>query len=178
MFKSKQDKLVALCENDEVVSSFYHYLCEEVDITITNFQKERPITEEYQKIQKMTLSNPIKFLLSYKHKIQWRQYNKKFIALFKMKDIYTYYKCFCAETHITSYNKDQFFYEIINEDSNIVKCIYQGRDNIRINQEHFNIWMNKFEKLDKSDELEIIDDDLFGIQDDEDSQADTEESIV
>lgn len=170
------DQLASLCEDDEVVSSFYHYLCEEVDITISNFQKERPITEEYQKIQKMTLSNPIKFLLSYKHEIRWRQYNKKFIALFQMKDIYCFYKMFCIESQITPYNKDQFFYEIMNEDSKITKCTYHGNLCIRIYQEEFNIWINKFEKLDKSDELDEIDESLFGIQDDVDSQADTEEN--
>ena len=83
---------------------------------------------------------------------------------------------FCAESQITPYNKDQFFYEIINEDSKITKCKFHGLFHIRIYQEEFENWINKFEKLDKSDELEEIDENLFGIQDEVDSQASTEES--
>ena len=50
------------CKNDEVLSAFYHYLLEEVDDE-TEFQKTRPITAIYKKLQKVNLSNPIKYLM-------------------------------------------------------------------------------------------------------------------
>jgi len=37
------------CEDDMAISSFYHYLLEEVDITIKNFQKDRPKQKNIRK---------------------------------------------------------------------------------------------------------------------------------
>jgi hypothetical protein len=52
-----------MCNSDEGVSSFYHYFKEDVKIIIQDFQKSRPITKEYMKLQKMNTPNPIKFFL-------------------------------------------------------------------------------------------------------------------
>ena len=51
------NNLANICTNEEAISSFYHYLLEEVKITITDFQKSRPITTEYKRIQKLNINN-------------------------------------------------------------------------------------------------------------------------
>jgi hypothetical protein len=55
------NKLAECCNNDIIISSFYHYLKEEIKITITNFQKTRPITKEYEAIKRMNAPNILNF---------------------------------------------------------------------------------------------------------------------
>lgn len=152
------NKLCSLCENEEVVSSFYHYLCEEVEITVTNFQKTRPITDEYKRIQKLNVSNPIRFMMSIKDDFVWKSYKGRVLSIKKTKDLYSLYKNFCETTNVKAFNKEAFFYKIINEDSKIQKCVSHGYECVRIMKDEYINWFNTFEYLDKNEEIERIDD--------------------
>ena len=57
-------KLSDCFNDDKVMSSLYHYLKEEVKITITNFQTSRPITKEYEVKKRMNNKNYIHNLLN------------------------------------------------------------------------------------------------------------------
>jgi len=96
--------------HEDFDSSLYHYLKEEVQITITNFQTSRPKTEEYNEIKKRNLSNVIKFLCDKYEAFYWRKERNsdRDISVSKKGDLYSTYKSYCEQNKYTAYNYSSF----------------------------------------------------------------------
>ena len=156
------DILFNACSSDIGVSSLYHYFMEEVDIIITNFQNTRPITQEYKKIQKMNISNPIKFFLDEKYTFTFKKSCKidDHVYIVKKTLFYKRYTDFCDKCKIKSFNKEAFYYEIKNEISNIDDCIFAGNKCIKIFKKSMDKWLLPFINLEKQSEI-VIDEDYF-----------------
>jgi hypothetical protein len=171
--------LVAICKSDEGVSSFYHYFKEEVNITIENFQIERPITEEYMKIQKLNTPNPIKFLLEFKE-LEYRKYKGEENAVVKRTRLYMLYKEYCDMNKFQSYNKDGFESRIVTNETGISLCTFHGQNVYKFNKETYQKWLEQYKKLD-GDVEDIVFDDEEGLEkylwlEDEDDKPKTEET--
>ena len=150
--------LVLLCQNDKIVSSFYHYLTEMVEIEPQmNFQETRPITDEYKRIQQIHLANPIKFLLEYQYSMNFRKSTKEdaFVYLENVSEFYKAYKNFCLKCGFKEFTKDPFLFKIMNKESQIEKCIYKGCDNIRIKKKPFVEWLKQYQNL-ETKKLNIV----------------------
>jgi hypothetical protein len=152
------NKLADCLNDDKIISSFYHYLKEEVEITISNFQVSRPITKEYEAIKRMNAPNYIKFLIDLENdemrKLEYRKYKGELTAIKKITEFYNSYKSWCENFKYSSFNKSQFEERLTAENSGIVKCIYEGNKCFRFNQIKYNEFMAKHQE--KPEEIEIM----------------------
>ena len=154
------------CVNDDkIISSFYHYLKEEVKITISNFQKSRPITKEYQALKRLNTPNYIKFLIDVEdnNDFDYRKYKGEQTAIYKVSGLYNNYKLWCENSKFSPYNKSQFEERLLNEETGIIKCVYEGNKCYRINKNKFIDYINKHKG--NNEELEEIQNNNF--EDDE-----------
>jgi len=154
------NRLGALCENDVAISSFYHYLLEEVKITITNFQKDRPITEEYKKVQLLHVPNCICFMISIKNTLDWKLYNHREICLLRQHSLYLDYKRYCEGCKITPYSKKNFYFDIVCGTNGIMKATKDGCEAIRLEKTQYEEWIRKYTIL----ECEIDEENYDGIE--------------
>lgn len=150
--------LGALCENDDAISSFYHYLLEEVDITIKNFQKDRPITEEYKKVQQLHIPNCVSYMIDIGDTLNWHPYNERTVCLLKTSDLYRNYKTYCESCKITPYSKKNFIFDIVCERSGIMKCTYHGRECVRLLKPEYDAWIGSYKDLECEMDLDNYDD--------------------
>lgn len=159
------NNLIDICNTDEFASALYHYLLEEIDITIKNFQKTRPITKEYNKIKIRNLPNVIKFLTSGDLVLTYRKARGKdeYIDCITQKNIYEKYKMFCEKFKYTPYNLDGFNAQLLKKDNGISEVINRGvRGSFRFNKDVYEKWLSKFEndciefndEFDEEDEFE------------------------
>ena len=151
------EKLYDVCMTDEAVSSLYYYLLEEVKITIMNFQKDRPITKEYKKIQAVNIPNPFKFLISLENTLKFRKVKNsdEKVVLFTKKELYEKYKDYCEEQKKQPFPHDTFYYKILNDTGfKIVK--QEGYQKIRIIKTVYEDWIKKYKDLE--DEIEECND--------------------
>lgn len=160
--------LVDTIEHEDFASSLYHYLLEEVEITITNFQKSRPITKEYNNIKSRNLPNVIKFLKSYKQNIKYRKVrdSNENVSCIKDTDVFTTYKNFCENYKYGAYNKDGFEAYILKKDTGISRVRSHSQEKIRFEKTKFEKWLNKFETETVAEEDDYEDE----FQDDSDDE--------
>jgi len=154
------NKLGELCEDDKAISSFYHYLLEEVEITIKNFQKDRPITEEYKKVQQLHIPNCVSYMININDTLNWKLYKGKSISILKITDLYKKYKTYCEDCKITSYSKKNFLFDIVCGRSGILKCTHDGYDCIRLLKPEYEAWIAEYTSL----ECEVDEENYDGIE--------------
>jgi hypothetical protein len=104
------DALTDSIAHEDFDSSLYHYLKEEVHITITNFQNTRPQTQEYEDIRKRNLPNVIKFLADRYKGFDYRKGRGEEgdISCIEKKELYSMYKIYCEVCKYTAYNFTAF----------------------------------------------------------------------
>ena len=149
------DELADVCKNDEALSAFYHYLIEEVSKEDINFQKTRPITAIYKKLQRVNLSNPIKFLINLNDtKITYKKYQDKDFHLYKPSDLYIEYKTFCMINKYEAFQLDQFESKITEkEDNGIKKGIFHKSKVFRIYRDEFEAYIKSFNCLEDLEDM-------------------------
>jgi hypothetical protein len=150
--------LVNDLKDDVVLSAFYHYLIDEIDCPENfDFQKTRPKTSLYKKLQRVNLPNPIKYLLSIKDGFEYIKYKGETYAKIKCNYLYDKYRDWCLKYKYEVFNLENFETKIIDDDKNgIKKCKDRNKFNIyKINKELFESAMKKYDDL---EELEEIDD--------------------
>ena len=155
------NKLAEIYNNDKAISALYYYLLEEVKITINNFQKERPITEEYKKVQQLYTPNIVSFCISIADTLEWRNYDGKEMILLKIGDTYKKYKLFCEECKIIPLIKKNFLFDFVCDRSSIVKCRSSGYDCFRLLKTEFEKWIGDYKSLEP--DVEDYDDYVFPI---------------
>ena len=157
------NKLARVCMDEEAISSFYHYLKEEVKITITDFQKSRPITLEYKRIQKLNINNVYKFLSDY-NEIIYKNYKGVSSSVIQKGFLYTKYKLWCENVLLKPYNKPNFEERLLIEFSGITECLYEGNKSFRFTEIPYKLWLKQWQILDDDiekvtkEEVEFIDD--------------------
>ena len=149
--------LGGLCEDDMAISSFYHYLLEEVDITIKNFQKDRPITEEYKKVQQLHIPNCVSYMITRNDTLQWKIYKGRSVCLLKTSDLYKSCKIYCEDCKITPYSKKNFIFDIVCGRSGILKCTHGGYECIRLLKPEYEAWIGEYKSLECEMDLENYD---------------------
>jgi hypothetical protein len=150
-------KILGDCFNDDkIISSLYHYLLEEVEINITDFQVSRPITQEYKAIQRLNTPNYIKFLIDYTPNIKYRCYKNIESGVIKGYKLYEEYIKWCERCRFTPFNKSQFEERITNN-YGIYKCLYDGYKSFRFIKNEVDDYLSKFKEID----IEVIGDDYI-----------------
>ena len=150
-------KLASCLKTDEDISSLYHYLKEEVQITITNFQITRPITKEYEAIKRLNTPNYTKFLIDYfseKENVDFHKYKGVNSQVIKSTDLYREYKRWCENTTFKPFNKSVLEERLKEKDTGIVECTYDGYRSFRFIEVDFNKWLDKFRV--KASDIEAI----------------------
>jgi hypothetical protein len=150
------NKLNDLVQDDYVISSLYHYLLEEVNITIKNFQIERPKTEEYKLIQVVNLPNYIKFFLHQGNpstedgfKFRKERGGENNIYLIKKTKLYAEYVRYCEMYKRTPIPYD-IFYHKLKEETKCEEVQQKGVLKIRIIEKDYLKWGEKYKKLEKT----------------------------
>jgi len=134
------------CKNDEVLSALYHYLIEEVNDENIDFQKTRPITSIYKKLQRINLSNPIKFLMSLK--FEYSKYKVIEYHNINTNILYCDYKQFCEKCKYETFSRDNFESKITEHSNNgIVKGLYNRNKIFKFYKIEFEEYIKKFEAL-------------------------------
>ena len=138
------NNLVDCLNDDRIISSFYHYLKEEIQINISNFQKTRPITKEYEALKRLNTPNYIKFLIDKEDNkyFEYRKYKGQHTAIIKMSILYMDYKTWCENSKFNAFNKSQFEERLLNESTGTITCIYEGNKSYRIIKDKFNDYIN------------------------------------
>jgi virulence-associated protein VapD len=155
-------KLASCFDNDEDISSLYHYLKEEVEITITDFQITRPITKEYEAIKRLNTPNYIKFLIDYfseKENLNFRKYRGVNSQVMRVTCLYSEYKRWCENTTFKPYNKSVLEEKLKEKETGIVGCTYDGYPSFRFIESDFNKWLDKFRV--KAEDIEVISNEDF-----------------
>lgn len=151
--------LVNDLKDDVVLSAFYHYLIDEIDCPHDfDFQKTRPKTSLYKKLQRVNLPNPIKYLLSIKGGFEYTKYKGETYVKIKCNHLYDKYKDWCLKYKYEVLNLENFETKVIDDDKNgIKKCKDTDKHcNVyKINKELFESAMKKYDDL---EDLEVIDD--------------------
>lgn len=151
--------LVNDLEDDVVLSALYHYLIDEVKCASDfDFQKTRPKTSLYKKLQRVNLPNPIKYLLNIKEGLEYIKYRGETYAKIKCNHLYDKYKDWCLKYKYEVFNLENFETKVIDDDKNgIKKCkdIHKHCNIYKINKELFESAMMKYDDLEN---LEVIDD--------------------
>lgn len=150
------NKLNDLVQDDYVISSLYHYLLEEVNITIKNFQIERPKTEEYKLIQAVNLPNYIKFFLHQGNSstqfgfiFRKERGGDNNIYLIRKTELYTNYVRYCEMYKRTPIPYD-IFYHKLKEETKCEEVQQKGVLKIRIIEKDYLKWGEKYKKLEKT----------------------------
>jgi len=150
------DKLNDLVQDNYVISSLYHYLLEEVNITIKNFQIERPKTEEYKSIQAVNIPNYIKFFLhqgnpltEFGFKFRKERGGDNNIYLIEKTELYTKYVRYCEMYKRTPIPFD-IFYHKLKEETKCEEVIQKKQRKIRIIEKDYLKWGEKYKKLEKT----------------------------
>lgn len=150
------DNLNNLVQDDYVVSSLYHYLLEEVKITIKNFQIERPKTEEYKLIQAVNLPNYIKFFLhqgnpstEFGFIFRKERGGDNNIYLVEKTNLYSKYVRYCEMYKRTPIPFD-IFYHKLKEETKCEEVIQKKINKIRIIEKDYLKWGEKYKKLEKT----------------------------
>lgn len=155
------DNLLSILQNDENISSLYHYFKEEVKITITNFQKKRPITKGYKRIQVLNLPSHVRWCKDYcfakDSTMVFKTYKGVETAVKKQKVIYDDYKAWCERCKYTALKRDTFFHNLEDEETGITCCKFQGYDCYRFNKDKVTAWLDK-QGVNKED-VEVMPDD-------------------
>jgi hypothetical protein len=156
--------LIDDCKDDECLSAFYHYLLEEVNDDIIDFQKSRPITTIYKKLQRINLSNPIKFLMHINSEgIKYKKYSGIEYYNYNSNELYSDYKNYCSSCKYEAFTRDNFESKITEHSNNgIIKGTYQRSKIFKFHKVEFDEYIKKFEDL---EDLPIFDGDM--IDDDE-----------
>jgi hypothetical protein len=146
--------------HEDFDSSLYHYLKEEVKITITNFQTSRPKTEEYNEIKKRNLSNVIKFLCDKYEAFHWRKSRNEFlidkdISVTKKADMYSSYKYYCEQNKYTAYNYSSFK-SYFKDIKGVVAIRSHGEQCFKFIKDEFVVYIKQFEENDEGDD-ELLD---------------------
>lgn len=149
------DKLNDLVQDNYVISSLYHYLLEEVNITIKNFQIERPKTEEYKSIQAVNIPNYIKFFLhqgnpltEFGFKFRKERGGDNNIYLIAKTELYTNYTRYCEVYKRTPIPFD-IFYHKLKEETKCEEVIQKKINKIRIIEKDYLKWGEKYINLEK-----------------------------
>lgn len=151
--------LVNDLKDDVVLSALYHYLIDEIDCPHDfDFQKTRPKTSLYKKLQRVNLPNPIKYLLNIKEGFEYTNYRSETYVKIKSNHLYDKYKDWCLKNKYEVFNCENFETKIIDDGRNgIQKCKDRNKFNIyKISKELFESAMKKYDDL---EHLEEIDDD-------------------
>lgn len=151
--------MMAECTNhDDFDSSLYHYLKEEVEITITNFQTSRPKTEEYNEIKKRNLSNVIKFLCDKYEGFHWRKGRDGDIdiSVVKKTDMYSSYKYYCEQNKYTAYNFSSFK-SYFKDIKGVTEFKSHGEQCFKFIKEEFVVYIKQFEENMVEDIEEVLD---------------------
>ena len=143
------DLLAEDCKDDECLSSLYHYLIEEVDDSPIDFQKTRPITSIYRKLQKINLSNPIKFLIHlHNSNIQYKKYGGIYYWNKDINNLYMDYRSYCSQYKYEAFSKDNFESKITEYSNNgIVKATYNRNKIFKFHKNEFEEYIKRFEDL-------------------------------
>jgi hypothetical protein len=151
--------LVNDLKDDVVLSAFYHYLIDEINCPENfDFQKTRPKTSLYKKLQRVNLPNPIKYLLSIKDGFEYIKYKGETYAKIKCNHLYDKYRDWCLKYKYEVFNLENFETKIIDDDKNGIKRCKDTDKHChiyKINKELFESAMKKYDDL---EELEEIDD--------------------
>ena len=149
------DKLNDLVQDNYVISSLYHYLLEEVNITIKNFQIERPKTEEYKSIQAVNIPNYIKFFLhqgnpltEFGFKFRKERGGDNNIYLIEKTELYTKYVRYCEMYKRTPIPFD-IFYHKLKEETKCEEVIQKQKKKIRVIEKDYLKWGEKYINLEK-----------------------------
>jgi hypothetical protein len=165
------DKLLTILENDENISAFYHYLKEKVNITITNFQKKRPITRGYKRLQVLNLPSYIRWCKDYVDEKPFRKYKEAIVLVEKKTAIYTDYKIWCEKNKYSALKRDTFFHHLEEDDTGIKKCIHDGNECFRFTKVQVDTWLEK-NLLKEKEDIEKISEDYNNSNFAEDSDSD------
>jgi hypothetical protein len=149
------DALADACEDDEALSALYHYLIEEVSCEDIDFQKTRPITTVYKKLQRVNLDNPIKFLINlYDNNITYHKYKGEEFKVYTVSDLYEKYKSYCSTNKYEILSLDQFESKITEKDTNgIKKGLYQRRKVFRFYKKDFEEYIKHFNQLEDLEDM-------------------------
>jgi len=155
-------------EDVVVLSAFYHYLIDEIDCPENfDFQKTRPKTSLYKKLQRVNLPNPIKYLLSIKNGFEYINFKGETYVKVKTTHLYDKYRDWCLKYKYEVFSLENFETKVIDDDKNGIKKCEDKRNHCnvyKINKELFESAMKKYDDL---EELEEIDDDCeYGFIDD------------
>jgi len=138
-------------EHEDFASSLYNYLKYEINITIRNFQKSRPITQEYVKVKLRNLPNPIKFLQS--HGIDFRKGrdNALLLRCISKSTFYGYYKKYCEDNKYTAYNECSFRAYLDKPNTGITVVKSHGTLSYRFEKDGFEKYMSQFKNKEYDD---------------------------
>lgn len=156
------DKLIAILEDDKNISSLYHYFKEEVKITITNFQKKRPITKGYKRIQVLNLPSYVRWCKDYYGKLIFKKYKGVETSVHKQKIVYDDYKSWCERCKYTALKRDTFFHHLEDEETGITCCKFDGYDSYRFSKEKVLAWLEKQGVMKQEGEVEEISKEEYG----------------
>ena len=151
--------LAEILEDDKNISAFYHYLKNEVKITISNFQKNRPITSGYLRTQQLNLPSYVKWCkdLVKDKDTKFKKYNDVMVYISKKKNVYDSYKLWCDTNKYIALKRDTFLHYLEDKDTGITKIIHNGYESFRFNQLEVNKWLDS-QGINKTDtNIEVID---------------------
>ena len=148
------------CKDDECLSAFYHYLLEEIDDQVMDFQKTRPITTIYKKLQRIDLASPIKFLMSLNSEgIKYSKYGGNEYYNYNASTLYTDYKNYCSNCKYEAFTRDNFESKITELTNNgIEKGTYQRSKIFKFHKIEYEKYIKKFEDL---EDLPVFDEDMI-----------------
>lgn len=158
-------------KDEKVLSSLYHYLIEEINCPDDyDFQKTRPKTAIYKKLQKMNLPNPITYISSIvnnKEILKYRKYKNEVYTTIKCVDLYEKYKCWCAKFKYEQFTYSQFEAKLTDDNKyGIITHIDRNKCKVfKIIKLDFETQMEKINNL---EDLEMIDDGFIDDDDDDD----------
>jgi len=149
-------------KDESVLSAFYHYLIDEIDCPDDyDFQKTRPKTNLYKKLQQLNLPNPITYLsniVNDKILFNYIKYKGEVYAKISRNTLYEYYKEWCNKYKYELYGYTQFENKITEDNKYGISLkidSYNKNKIFKINKDLFESAMNKINELEDS---EIIDD--------------------
>lgn len=142
--------LSACLTNDECIGTFYKYLMKEIEDEF-NFQKTRPKTEIYRRMQHQNLSNVEKFLvygIDEEEPLEFSKYNSEDRAIVSPANVYADYKRWCANHKYEAYNFDCFEAKL-TDNTGIVKVKSNGNKRYKIQRGGFESFRAKLFNLEE-----------------------------
>lgn len=158
------DSLLVDLNNDEVKSSFYHYLIEEINCPDDyNFQLTRPLTAHYKTIQSKNISNAIIFLSTLT--LEWKKYGGRTYDYIKCDEMYELYKVWAMKYKYEIYPYSGFETKITEDNKyGITKKIHTTKKHkvFEILKEPYEAIMTKINNL---EDLPLLNEPIGFIQD-------------